>query len=945
MNRFGKNLIRAAVARAAVIALLFGMTACKQFTADIDEELGYWAAEAVVDPDIVISPNPSYASGSSIPCVPSSGPVTVTLKVRNPKNFSFIMPNSPGAPTDIVRFEDGKVKGSLGSKPVYGTDYTLVPSSDGKELNLTYNAAFLQANEWGSANIGAAITLYSTDGRKFNQTYKFDLEANTPPPEIGDITIAKTNEADPHYVLCFKVDDSVMNTTIPGGKLHKDLGLVIAEEGGETTTIPLPIGSSGFAVNPTNGLLSSASPIIVPVPSGTWKVYFKTGTSLTQSTLPKKYTVRLTDAKGLSSAPKEAHTLGYIASGSSSTDAWKNLKEAVESAEAGGVITVMGNVKATGALDNYGAISVTKKITVKGSGLTPVLNADKNTGGKPEHRVFTVENGGELTLENITLTGGMATGSSLEEKFGGGIFVKDGGKAKLKNCTIKSCVAEKFGGGICSEGGLTLDGSTIGGSSADANEAEYGGAICAYKKGSVTMKSGFLMANKVTASGGGVYVEGSASFEMTGGEIKSNHAASGGGGVCVHWGTFTLSGSASIESNTASGDGGGIYVDSTGKLVIEGGSIKLNMLTNTSGSGNGGGVYVYGGGSPEVRLDMSGGSIEGNSAGKQAGNYKGLGGGVYIKSSTFTMTGGEIKTNKAKNGGGVALDKGGTLELSGGKIINNTAENNGLGGGICVGTDENADENTGTLRMTGGEISDNTANGGGGIAVLHGTFTMSKGKVSGNTAAQKGGGIFGYYYSSTDEAKGEITVLDGEISGNTAEASGVMAGGGICSLYKLTVSGGDIKNNTATNGFGGGIGVNNETFDFSGGTVSGNMTLSSVPTSALGKGIFVDRRVTMTMSGSAKVDTGNDVYLGNDGTTTRASITVTARLTNTLAATLTMENDTTGYEVGRVVVKGGSGYLLTNEDKDKFPITKQTLPTSKDWTTELAGNQLKLKKL
>ena len=430
---------------------------------------------------------------------------------------------------------------------------------------------------------------------------------------------------------------------------------------------------------------------------------------------------------------------------------------------------------------------------------------------------------------------------------------------------------------------------------------------------------------------------------MTGGEIKTNTGNSGGGGVYAKSGTFTLSGG-TIESNTADAgkNGGGIYVDSTGKLFITGGSIKLNKTTkNGSDIGKGGGVYVDG--SSKVTLVMSGGSIEGNEAGKNGSTYEGSGGGVHIDRGTFTMTGGEIKENKAKYGGGVALDKGGTLELSGGKIINNTAENNGLGGGICVGTDENADENTGTLRMTGGEISGNTANGGGGIAVLHGTFTMSKGKVSGNTAAQKGGGIYGYYYSSTDEAKGEITVSGGEISGNTAGISGTNAGGGICSRYKLTVSGGDIKNNTATNGYGGGIGLDDGRFDFLGGTVSGNMTLSSVPTSALGKGIFVDRRVTMTMSGSAKVDTGNDVYLGNYGTTTRASITVTAPLTNTLAATLTMENDTTGYEVGRVVVKGGSGYLLTNEDKDKFPITPQTSPSSQTWTTELAGNQLKLK--
>ena len=939
-----KKLLKILTTIAVVLTAALFFAGCKPFLEDPEEMFSYWTSEVIPKSFSIDKPTqkiggieyiPSYFDGAF-------SDVTVTIKLHNPKKFSLVMPSPTSSPSDvqkIIRFP------GLPSdqQPRYNIDYTLAKTAI-DTLELKYKAAFLQAHEWSNGGIGPEITLISTDGRKFSKKFSLNIEANTPPPEISDITIARNGE---HYVLCFKVQDTDMGTIITGGNLHKDLDLVITKEGEEPKKIPLPIVSSGFAVNPADGLLLSASPIIAPVPLGTWKVYFKTGTKLTESTLPQKYTVRLIDRKGLSSAPKEAKTLGYIASGSSSTDAWKNLKQAVENeTNGGGVITVMGNVTATQHSGNNGAISVTTSLTIKGSGLAPVLNANKNIDGKPEHRIFTVENGGELTLENITLKGGMATGGSLEEKFGGGIFVKAGGKAKLKNCTIKKCEADKFGGGICSEGELTLDGGTIGGSSADANEAQYGGAICVRESGSVSMKSGFLTANKVSALGGGVYVDNSASFKMDGGEIKTNEATSGGGGVYAKSGTFTLSGDASIESNTGGGKGGGIYVDSTGKLVIKGGSIKSNMATKTAADalGNGGGVYVYGGGSTDVRLDMSGGSIEGNSAGKDGSNYYGSGGGVYIKSGTFTMTGGEIKTNNAKNGGGVALDKGGTLELSGsGKIINNTAENNGNGGGICVGTSEDTDENTGTLTMTGGEISSNTANGGGGIAVLHGTFTMSKGKVSGNTATTKGGGILGFSYG---RAKGKITVSGGEISSNTAGISGTNAGGGICSRYELTVSGGDIENNTAMAGYGGGIGLDDGRFDFLGGTVSGNMTLSGVPDSALGKGIFVDRRVTMTMSGSAKVDTdNNDVYLGNYGTT-KAFITVTGSLTNKPAARLTMANDVTGYQTGRVVVKGCDSYSLKNEDKEKFPITRQTSPPQ-DWETELdvANNCLKLKKI
>ena len=938
-----KKLLKILTMVAAVLTAALFFAGCKQFLEDPEEFLGYWSSE-VVPIDFSID-EPYQMSNDGALCIPSSGPVTLTIKLRNPRKFTLIMPTSV--------FDAGKVINFPGfpsdQQPRYNTDYTFKQTGD--MLELTYKEAFLKAHEWSNGGIGPEITLTSTDGRKFSKKFSLNIEVNTPPPEIGDVTIAKTKN-DGMYVLHCKAGGMAVpfdSTTL----LHKDIAyLNVQKEDGTGRKILISAQASQF--DTTNGgpfLLPSTGvdPLIDTITPGNWELYVKTDTSLTESTLPQKYTVRLIDKKGLSSEPKEAKTLGSIPDISDNTKAWKKLKQAVESAEAGGVITVMGNVTATHHSNNNGAISVTTSLTIKGSGLATVLNANKNTGSKPGHRIFTVENGGELTLENITITDGMATGTTLEEKYGGGILVKEGGKAKLKNCTIKKCEADKFGGGICSEGKLTLDGGTIGGSSADANEAQYGGAICVRESGSVSMKSGSLTANKVSALGGGVYVDNSASFKMDGGEIKTNEATSGGGGVYAKSGTFTLSGNASIESNTSGGNGGGIYVDSTGKLVIKGGSIKSNMATKTSDyPGNGGGVYVFGGGSTEVRLDMSGGSIEGNSTGKASGNYYGSGGGVYIKSGTFTMTGGEIKTNNAKNGGGVALDEGGTLKLSGsGKIINNTAENNGNGGGICVGTQADTNENIGTLTMTGGEISGNTANEGGGIAVLHGTFTMSDGKVIGNTAAQKGGGIFGY---NVGKAKGEITVSGGEISYNTAEASGVTAGGGICSCYKLTVSGGTINNNTATNGYGGGIGVNvgigvdDGRFDFLGGTVSGNKTESPYSTSALGKGIFVSRLGTMTMSGSAKVDTDNDVYLSNDSTTA-ASITVTDTLTNKPAARLTMANDAIGYQTGRVVVKGGSDYSLTTEDKKKFPITQQTSPPQ-DWETELdtANNCLKLKK-
>ena len=1326
---------------AASLAALLAITACKQFLADMDEELGYWASEPVITGFRAASPAQTNPAG--VQCVPSATDAVITLTVRNPKNFLFVMPGDAGAPPDIVSFGSNIHDSSGTNPPAANADYTLSQSAH-DTLTLTYKPAFLKRYEHSRANIGTSITLYSTDGRKFNQTYSFDLEANTPPPNpapveaaAGKIALFKTYTADSqgkhYYVLCFKADGLPGENVLSGVPLHSDLMHVyVSKNGGTETLCPVTLKSdhSDFDIahsggtfiaktavaqlSTTEAAVLSGSPQPGIVPSGPWVLYLKTdvpvgaaaakygirlfdrklysvraeqtigkstlpapkvfahadidnvaafgvyteatkivtpgsiatidsndlngggapiggvspdgsdethaipvysaygnavkltikkpdgtdypaGVTVTgsaekdsgdsvsgsasftggqsasvtlpspingggeavykvvfkatgegfddsttrtlyykvrrevkavNSTLPMWYmlgaaiekiplggagtvkisgtvkaenigypplpdgspvvnnsaidvsgkresgdypgrtvtvigdsktssildasnlcsvfnvefngklilknvtlqngkdssggygggiyigdndsscemtdtdiknctvsggqggavyvkidgsltvgsgcvisdntapggkgeavylasggtfniagdakideandvylakhesdssknakitvTASLTDSHTVAKITPEDYTAGVTAVNAASgvdisayanrfkitdepnsspppltvpwkliyngstlvlkqvttvipsgSDAWKTLKEAIEasSVEDGDEFLVQGAITATSATDNYGAISVTKKITVKGTGSTPVLNANSSGTNRPPtpHRIFTVEDGGELTLENLTLKNGMAAGTTDDEKCGGGILVKAGCKAKLTNCTVKACEAAEFGGGICSEGELTLDGGTIGGASTSdgnkatnqgggiciqkngrftlktatisENKATYGGAVCVRGSGSVSMESGFLTTNTVGSLGGGVHVDGSsASFTMTGGKIKTNNANGGGGGVYVHSGTFTLSGSASIESNIAEGqNGGGIYVDSTGKLEMKGGSIKSNKATKTSGgTGMGGGVYVYGNGPLKGMLDMSGGSIEGNGAGENSGSYEGSGGGVYIDGGTFTATGGEIKTNNAKNGGGVYAEGGAEITLKNTQINSCVAEENG--GGLYI------KESTLTLNNAtiggdqlysgtqAGVTKGNKAKNGGGIFLTgSGTdgSTMTGGKVSFNlatdTSAAKGGGIY-------IEKSASFTMESGNINDNKIDTGSVEDGGGVYvrgqgvgsgTHASFTLNGGTIGDNAA--GFGGGVMVTaGGSCIMTNGTISGN---------------------------------------------------------------------------------------------------------------------------
>ena len=272
---FVKKILRILTIAAVLLTTAIVFASCKQFLEDPEEFLGYWSSE-VVPIDFSID-KPYQTSNDGALCVPSADDVKLTIKLHNPRKFSLITPTSTSSAADVQKIINFP---GLSTPPAYNTDYTLEQTPDKTALRLTYKDTFLKAHEWSNGSIGPEITLTSTDGRKFGKKFSLNIEVNTAPPDVGNITIAKDGV---HYVLCFTVDDSAMNTTIPGGKLHKDLGLVITREGGETKKIPLPIGSSGFAVDPANGLLSSASQIIAPVPSGTWKVYFKTDMSLTGS--------------------------------------------------------------------------------------------------------------------------------------------------------------------------------------------------------------------------------------------------------------------------------------------------------------------------------------------------------------------------------------------------------------------------------------------------------------------------------------------------------------------------------------------------------------------------------------------------------------------------------------------------------------------------------------
>ena len=279
------------------IFLMLSFTACKQFTADIDEYLSYWSAEAYIKGHRIEAVHQADADG--ILCIPSAKGATVTFSVHNPKNFPLKMPASASDVNRIIRFPN------LSPQPVYGTDYTLQQAAAGT-LQLVYTRSFLQAHEWGTSSIAPEITLIAQDGRVFRTTFTMNLKVNTA-PDIAYIAKGKTAAPDAngkqYYVLLFRVQN--MDELIGTERLHKDIAAIsVTAQGGQTQRFPLSIENGDFNTAGTDGTFISAAEVspLDPsdlLPAGSWLLCLKTDVEV--GSAKKEFTVTVIDEKGLHS--------------------------------------------------------------------------------------------------------------------------------------------------------------------------------------------------------------------------------------------------------------------------------------------------------------------------------------------------------------------------------------------------------------------------------------------------------------------------------------------------------------------------------------------------------------------------------------------------------------------------------------------------------------------
>jgi hypothetical protein len=255
-----------------------------------------------------------------------------------------------------------------------------------------------------------------------------------------------------------------------------------------------------------------------------------------------------------------------------------------------------------------------------GDNLTILGNADtierSTAAGTPAFRLFDVARGGLLTLANLTLQNGLASGAGTAADGGA---ISNQGTLVLSAVTVQNNVAL----GSAGKNGTSW-GNANGGPGGDA----AGGGI--WSSGALTLENGSLVQRNYATGGPGgdawQYCDkysGFCYYEGAGGTGGNGF----GGGMYVAGGTASLSGATLIGNTAFGGDGGEGF---GGRLY--------------GGDGFGGGMYVAAG-----TVSLCTDTVANNKAQTVQAGGTGYGGGLYLAAGATVYLDASTQANTSNN--------------------------------------------------------------------------------------------------------------------------------------------------------------------------------------------------------------------------------------------------------------------------------------------------------
>ena len=403
----------------------------------------------------------------------------------------------------------------------------------------------------------------------------------------------------------------------------------------------------------------------------------------------------------------------------------------------------------------YGANAlpvITGDITIIGNGA--IIERDANAS---DFRLFRVENGGSLTLENLTLQNGVTSGSGAS---GNGGAIHNRGTLTLVDTTIINNIANVEGGAIYNDTNavISITDSIVSNNTAIADD---GGAIDNH--GSLVISGSTLEYNSSTNDdGGAIWNDSNATLSITDSILRYNTANDFGGAIRT-FGTVTINNS-NIDNNTANQDGGAISSD-TGIVTITDGSLNNNSAVNDDG----GAIITF------APLTLNNVTLDGNNSGDRGGAIYAFGTDLIIENQTV------FSNNSAGHNGGALYTGSGSSTLS---ITDSTFNSNTTaqhGGALYL--------DNGTHIISNTLFQSNTSVKRGGAIFTYGNLTINLNTIfDANQASDDGGAIY---------ANDTITITDSTFRFNSATDQGGAVRGFVSNSSFLVNS--CIHDNTAGN--------------------------------------------------------------------------------------------------------------------------------------------------
>jgi parallel beta-helix repeat protein len=395
------------------------------------------------------------------------------------------------------------------------------------------------------------------------------------------------------------------------------------------------------------------------------------------------------------------------------------LRWAVAHARDGDTIQFTPAVQGAPIVLTLGGLGLNHNVTIESMHDVPqTISVGGAWGG-----VFVVAPGAQVTLRDLTITGGNSgegvggavdnygtltmCGCTASDNGAEGIFNHVGGTATISNCTVSG---DTEVGIDCGGTMMTVSDCTVSG---NAEGIANGGPLTV--SGCTVSDNGYGIANV----GGPLTVSGCT--------VSGN-----GYGITNNYEQLTVVGCTVSDNNQGGIDNGSFNIDdqataTVSNCVVSGNSFRSGVINDGT-------------------MTVSDCTISGNTA-------HGGGGGIN-NSGVLSVSDCTISGNSADGGGG-AISNDGVLSVSGCMISGNTSRSNG--GGIY--------SDSGALTVTDCTITGNSGQNGGGIyiSVFGSRMTLSGDELSDNSASVQGGAIY------NAETAAALTVLDSIFSSNSPD--------------------------------------------------------------------------------------------------------------------------------------------------------------------------------